>query len=89
MKENRLDNITDLIKERIGGIVGEAHKQFKGTNPYRQEKVSTDEQLSHYDTMTPYLETSLRQSFGNQVVDNYKVKMEQIKIRRGQSVSTL
>lgn len=82
MKENRLDNITNLLKERITGIVGEAQKQFKGTNPYRKEKVSLDDQLAHYNTLTPYMETSLRQSLGNEMVDSYKTRMEQIKLRR-------
>ena len=76
MKENRMDRITDKIKERVGRIVGEAHNQFKGANPYRQEAKSNRERLLEYSQMTPETEMFLRQGFGDMIVDNYKTKME-------------
>jgi len=77
-----MDIITDAIKSRVTGITGEAHKQFKGSNPYRQEPVSRKERLLHYADMTPEIEMSMRQEMGDAAVDNYILKMEAL-LRRG------
>lgn len=45
MKENRMDRITDLLKERLYRAREEAHKQFGKSNPYRQES-QKEEDLS-------------------------------------------
>lgn len=76
MKENRMDSITDGIKERINRITSEAQKQFKGSNPYRQEPKSPRDRLLDYNQLTPDVERFLRQSYGDMVVDSYKTKME-------------
>ncbi len=43
MKENKIDRITDLLKERLYRVKEEAHRQFGKSNPYRQEQVSGDD----------------------------------------------
>ena len=78
MKENRMDSITDILKNRVAGIVGEARRQFKGSNPYRQEPKSTEQKLLEYADFTPDVESNLRQNFGDLPVDVYKGNMEQL-----------
>ncbi len=43
MKENKMDRITDLLKERLNRVREEAHTQFGKTNPYRQEQVKEED----------------------------------------------
>ena len=56
MTENRMDRVTDLLKERIYGVRDEVRKQFKGTNPYRMEKV---EQFSEDELINQEIEALL------------------------------
>jgi len=81
MKQNKMDLVTDLVKKRIKLAFGEAKEQFKNTNPYRQEPISTEEQLYHYSQMTPELEFTMRQSIGDDMVNDYKMRMEKLKRR--------
>jgi len=48
VRENRMDTITDRLKERLGRITLNAQKQFKGTNPYRQVQVTPEERITGY-----------------------------------------
>ncbi len=43
MKENKMDRITDLLKERLNSVREEAHRQFGKTNPYRQTQVKEED----------------------------------------------
>ena len=43
MKENKMDRITDLLKERLYRVKEEAHRQFGKSNPYRQEQVNEED----------------------------------------------
>ena len=48
MRENRMDIITDKLRLRVGRLLGSAHKQFKGSNPYRQEPISDEDRIQRY-----------------------------------------
>ena len=78
--KNRMDTITDLLKDRVGGIFVEVSKQFKGANPYRQEPISPAEMLYEYNQITPEVREQLRQSMGINF-ELYEAKMEKIKGR--------
>ena len=77
-EQNVFDIATDILKERLNLAFGELKEQFKGTNPYRKEPVSPKEQIYQYSQITPEMEMSLRQSLGDDVVDDYKFKMEKL-----------
>ena len=78
MKQNRLDTVTDLLKARVNRAIGEARKQFKNTNPYRQEPKSTEERLYEFSEMTPEIEQTLRQQVGDMAVDTYIQRMQKL-----------
>ncbi len=82
VKTNRLDIITDLLNERINGVKEEVSRQFKGTNPYRQEPVSPQERIQKYLNTSPEQIQFMRQNFGNQAVDTYIAKMNELILRR-------
>lgn len=73
-KINRMDVITNMTKGRLKSIYDEIHKQYGGSNPYRQEPVSRKEMMLDYDDMMSR-EAQLRQEFGDEVVDSYKQNM--------------
>lgn len=82
MKQNRLDRITDGVLERVGRIRGEVQSQYKNTNPYRMEKVSPEEQIKNYLSMTPEMETQFRQQMGDEAMGEYTNKMNELIMRR-------
>lgn len=77
MKTNRLDTITDLVKQRVSDIYSEIHNQYGGVNPYRQEPVSRKEMMLDYDDLMSR-EVELREQFGDDVVEKYKMNMSKI-----------
>ncbi len=77
-KTNRLDRITDLTKMRVERVLGVATRQFKGSNPYRQEVVSPAERIQKYLSTSPEQLQFMRQNFGNQAVDTYIAKMNEL-----------
>ena len=74
VKKNRMDLITDLVKERVSSIYDEIHNQYGGSNPYRQEPVSRKEIMLDFDDMMSR-EPQLRQQFGDEMVNSYKQNM--------------
>ena len=81
--ENRMDRITDMIKVRVSRIVGEAKKQYKGTNPYRQEPVSAKERIMTYDRLlaNPEVMQALEQEVGSDAMSEHHRVMQEL-IRR-------
>ena len=73
-KENRMNVVTDMVKERVASIYKEIHHQYGKSTPYRQEPVSRKEILLDFDDMMRR-ETQLRQQFGNDIIDSYKRAM--------------
>ncbi len=71
VKKNRMDSITDMVKERVSSIYSEIYKQYGGSNPYRQEPVSRKEMMLNFDEMMSR-ESQLRQQFGDEAVNSYK-----------------
>jgi hypothetical protein len=65
-----------MLKSRLSGAFDELRKQYKGTNPYRQEPIPRQERLAQYTKFTPEIEQMMRQSVGDAAVDRYIVKME-------------
>ena len=82
VRENRMDRITDKLKLRVNRIIGSAQKQFKGTNPYRQEPVPDEERIQRYLQIDPEMEGQMRQEFGDQLVDKMHFRMQELMSRR-------
>jgi hypothetical protein len=76
-RENRMDRIMDMIKTRLTSVNTEIVKQFKNTNPYRMVKVSDEERITKYLSITPDMDLELSQQLG-QVYQNYKLKMDNL-----------
>ena len=83
MKNNQFDLVTDLVKRRIGLAIGEAQKRFKNTNPYRMEKVTDEDRIKDYQSLTPDKIDFARKSFGDATVDAYLSKMLELKNKAG------
>ena len=81
---NRMDRITDKLKERINRIGVRARGQFKGTNPYRMEKVSPEERIMNYQQLldNPDIEQQLRTQVGNAPIDKMHLDMRELINRR-------
>lgn len=68
------DLVTDELVERQKLIKDELRERFKKTRPYRQEPVSHKEIVMDYDDFLKN-EAGLRVNFGDEAVDNYKLKL--------------
>jgi len=79
---NRMDRITDKLKERITRISVRAQGQFKGTNPYRMEKVSPEERIRNYMNITPDIRQQLSAQFGEDSVTKMDAEMHELINRR-------
>ena len=81
MKNNIFDESSDELKRRLDAGKAELQSRFKGTKPYRKERVDPAEQLYEYNQITPEIEAHLRATMGDAVFENYQRKMEQIQRR--------
>lgn len=81
MKDNKFDIVTDLVKRRIGLAIGEAQKRFKNTNPYRMEKVTDEDRLRDFQSLTPDKINFARQNFP-QELDTYLAKMNELQMKK-------
>jgi len=82
MRENILDIRTDKIKARVNRIVKTAQRQFKGTNPYRKERIPDEERIQNYLNLTPDVEQEMRTQFGDGAVDQMHLNMSELINRR-------
>ena len=69
--ENRMDRITNLVNERVGRIIGTIKNDFKDTNPYRTEKITSKMQIDWFTQKFPEQESLMRQQFGDEAIDEY------------------
>lgn len=75
MKTNRIDTITDLLKERVGRVLSEARLQYGGVLPYRYEPTPEKEKIYRYLKMTPEEREFGRREFG----ETYNIYEQQMK----------
>jgi len=63
----------------------ELRARFKGTKPFRMQKISTDEMLYEYEAMkrTPEKLLTMIETYGREDVNQYIMEMEQLKRKRG------
>jgi hypothetical protein len=83
MNKNRMDVVTDLMKERLSLVSNEAKAQYKNTNPYRQEPVSKKQMLYDYSQMTQDKLYGLIDQWGVDKVKQYVDYMETEKAKLG------
>ncbi len=82
MKENVLDRVHEGLGERIGRFRERIHSDFKGTQKFRQEPISEDEQLRQYDSLGIPGVMALVAQYGAEAIQSYIFNMEQMKTRR-------
>ena len=76
-KEKNLWDLTvDELVERQRWVKDELHKRFAHTRTFRTEPMKKEDLLYQYNQITPDMEMALRQSFGDDIYDEYKIKME-------------
>jgi len=80
--KNFYDLVVDGLHERRNLVRSELHRRFAKVKPFRMEPVSPEEQLYNYNTMSREIEMDLRQSIGDEVVNDYIGKMEKLKRRK-------
>lgn len=78
-KLNRIDRITDLIKERVGRAIGEVQLQYKGTKPYRTPQIPDREKLFQYEQIDPVVKQAYMQQ---DPVGFQNLEVEMDKLRR-------
>lgn len=80
MKENIMDIAQDILSERLGEAKGVIKTMFKGSIPYRQERVPDEERImNYYDFLdNPDVEQQLRLQDGDEVVDKYHYDMREL-----------
>jgi len=71
MKENIFDRATDVLKERLNLGRGIIQERFKNTKPYRKEPMTREEQIYYANQIDPELELQLRQTMGDDTIDEY------------------
>lgn len=83
MRKNRMDAITDKLRLRVDRLLGSAHTQFKGANPYRQEPMSDADRINNYIQWadTP-MEQEFRQQMGDQEIDKIHFNMQELMKKR-------
>jgi len=79
MKENIFDEATDILKERVRDVGAEFKRRYGKTKPYRKEPVPKEDLLYDYNQMDGDMELSLRQSMGDEIMDDYVRRMEKLK----------
>lgn len=84
MRENILDIRTDKIKARVSRIVEKARIQFKGTNPYRKERIPDEERIMNYMNFldNPEIEQQMRSEAGDEPVEQMHLNMKELINRR-------
>jgi len=88
MKINRIDTITDMVKERVDRVLGEARLQYGNVNPYRYDPPPEKERIYQYLNMTPEEREFGRREFG-EAYNAYEQQMEQMMKRHGVGVDEL
>ena len=78
MKANRFDIATDILKKRLNNAFNILTREYKGTKPYRKEKVPDDEVIAKYIELLPRRD-ELRQTMPGW----YKLEQEALKLIYG------
>ena len=82
MEKGIHDIATDLLKQRLNTAIDMIKKQYKGKKLYRKEPPDPRAQLYYYiNEFTPQVEIQSRQSFGDGVIDTYKMNMESLRLK--------
>ncbi len=75
MEKSIYDMVVTELLNRQKAVRVELSNRFRRTQPFHTEKVPDRELLYNYNKITPEMELSLRQSMGDDVMDDYKGKM--------------
>ena len=81
MKDNIYDTVLERTVNRIDMVSDRISKNFKNVKPFNKQPVDPVEQVYQYNQLTPQMWSSLRQSMGDQIVNEYIYKMEDLKRR--------
>ena len=86
-KENIGDLVIDELLRRRGLVKALLQKEYKSVKPLRMEPVSNDELIQRYDNMTQEQWVELMSTHSPEEIEDYRNKMENLKVRRGDYVS--
>ena len=80
---NRADRITDLVKGRLKGIIGEVVRQHKGTYPYRKVPATDKQILEVFYKRPPDWENQLlNKGVSPQEIEQYNTKIDEVMRRQ-------
>ena len=79
IEESIYDLWVEELLERQRLVRGELKKRFKKTKPFRMEPMSREETLYNDSQITPEMKMSLRQSMGDDVMDDYEFEMQNLR----------
>jgi len=82
MKENPLDKTKEGIVERMGWAREKFRKDFKGVKPFNKDPIPDDFLIKYYDNMSLEDEGYIRQTYGDEAVQQRFYDVEQLKLRR-------
>ncbi len=83
MERSIADKTVDILLNRRKKVMANISTTYKHTKPFRQEPVDSHQTVYDANMMSPEMEQSLRQSFGDAVIDEYKLKAQQAQARLG------
>ena len=75
VRKNRYDRIMDLMMTRIERVSDRMALEFKGTNPFDKEPVDKKQALFNWSTLDPEVQNQLRQTMGNEGIEDYLQKL--------------
>tara|TARA_Y100000310_G_scaffold199556_1_gene199532 strand:- start:1324 stop:1584 length:261 start_codon:yes stop_codon:yes gene_type:complete len=79
VKKNIYDSVVDRVVKRVEMVSDKIGENFKGVKPFQKEPLSPADQLYTFNQITPEIETMMRQEMGDETVDDYFAKMNQLR----------
>lgn len=71
MKENRYDRIMDKALKKVDSVTDKLSFEFKGTNPFDKETISTKKMAEYYQGLSDIEKQALMQRHGQVALDYF------------------
>lgn len=81
MKENPYDRVVTKTQKRIESVSDRIARNFKGTNPFDKEPVSTTDMLTSYEMLLPEDIQYLISEHGRDKVNDFIGEMETLRTK--------
>jgi len=83
MKDNKFENISKLVSERVSGIAKSISMENKGQQPFGVPKSEPIDRVYVYDKLTDANKLSLIQKHGFEAYKAFEADIKKIKSNRG------